>query len=210
MQKAVLRTTKGVGGEEKSLTPPHIFLIWGSGKPNLLSSWGFRQGLPSCQNIRAYPLLGLPPKFETVSKNFWGVVPLNGVFEGVDLIRMSHKFFWAFKTKKTPGNSFHFCEFRPRGWAMPPQKMVKFLTFLKNSRKIEGAKYMGAPWTRSISVVGPTLRWGRFSPHPPNFLGNKTIFQNFGHFGAPYRKTLRCIRTKLSGFVDMWEVNKIP
>ena len=56
-------------------------------------------------------------------------------FEGVAVIRMAHKIFWAFRTKKTWPIFFIFFEFRPTGWAMPPQKMVQFLTFFKFSQK---------------------------------------------------------------------------
>jgi len=37
--------------------------------------------------------------------------------------------------------------------------MVKFLTFLNNSRKIEGVTNEGTPYTQRISVVDPTLGW---------------------------------------------------
>jgi len=99
--------------EEKSLTP-HIFPIWGSGKPNLLSSWGFRQGLPCCQNIRGYPPRGLPPKFETVSKKFGGWVTEHGVLSGLPLSEWRTNFF-EYLGRKNPDPFFHFFEFRPRG-----------------------------------------------------------------------------------------------
>jgi len=121
-------------------------------------------------------------------KTFWGVGTWTRGFDGVAVSECCTNFFERLG-QKNPRRLFYFFEFRPRGWAMPPRKMVKCLTFLKNSRKIEGAKYTGAPCTRSISVVDPTPLWGRFSPPSPKFLGEpKQIFRNFGHFVAPYRK----------------------
>jgi len=144
-------------------------------------------------------------------KKFWGWVPEHGVLRGLPLSEWRKKFFERLGQKKTPTHFFHFFKFRPRGWTMPPQKMVRFLTFLTNSRKIKGVKYKGAPCTRSISVVDPTLRWGRVSPPSPKFFGEpKQIFEISATLELPAAKTLRCIRTKLSGFVDMWEVNKSP
>ena len=75
----------------------------------------------------------------------------------------------------------------------------------------KGVKYKGAPCTRSISVVDPTLWWGRVSPLSPKFFGEpKQIFEISATLELPTAKTLQCIRTKLAGFVDMWEVNKSP
>jgi len=58
---------------------------------------------------------------------------------------------------------------------MPLQKMVKFLTFFKNSQKIEGGTNERVSGTQRNSVVVPTLRSGRFK-------------KQFFDFGAPYRK----------------------
>jgi len=58
------------------------------------------------------------------------------VFCGGYRTRNVAQFFLSTYSKKTPRRFFHFFKFRPRGWAMPPQKMVKFLTsFGKNSRR---------------------------------------------------------------------------
>jgi len=56
--------------------------------------------------------------------------------------------------RKNPEPFFHFFEFRPRGWAIPPQKWSNFWRFLKIHEKSR-VKYKGAPCTRSISVVDP-------------------------------------------------------
>jgi len=63
-----------------------------------------------------------PLKIRDCFKKFLGVVPVHGVFEGVALVRMSHKFFWAFRTNKPPGVFFIFFEFRPRGELCPLKK----------------------------------------------------------------------------------------
>jgi len=112
---------------------------------------------------------------------------------------MAHEIFWAFRTKKP----------RPIFSTFDPQKMVQFLTFLKFSQK--GAKYKRAPCTQRILVVDPTLRWGRFSPLSPKlFKEVKQIFDISATFGVRTAKTVRCIRTNFSGFIDIREVNKSP
>jgi len=73
-----------------------------------------------------------------------------------------------------------------QGLRYAPSKIVKFLTFFNNSRKIEGATNEGTPHTQRISVVDPTLRWSRFSPPPPPeiFLEPKQFFPLGACLGA--------------------------
>jgi len=57
----------------------------------------------------------------------------------------------------------------------------------------------------------PTLRWGRFSPPSSKLLEEvKQIFDISATLGLRTAKTLRCIRTNFSGFIDIREVNKSP
>jgi len=113
--------------------------------------------------------------------------------------------------RKKPDPFFIFSNFDPGAELCPLKKMVRFLTFLKNSRKIEGVKYKGALCTRSISVVDPPYGGVGLAPPSPKFFGEpKQIFEISATLELPVAKTLPCIRTKLSGFLDMWEVNKSP
>jgi len=103
--------------------------------------------------------------------------------------------------------------------------MVKFLTFFKNSRKIEGATNERASCTQRNGVVHPTIPLSRFGPPTPqNFLGAKTIFRLLGpyftrgHFGAyttdnyflccvlQRTKLPKNLSTRFSNYAPVWEI----
>jgi len=152
------------------------------------------------------------PQNSRLFKYFFGVgTPKHGVLGGLLSSEWRTIFFQHLRPKKPRPNFFFiFSNFDPRAELCPLRKWSNFWRFLKKiSRKIEGAKYKGASCTQRISVVDPTLRWGRFSPPFPNFLGEvKQIFEISATLGLRTAKTLRCIRTKFSGFVDIRQVNK--
>jgi len=114
------RGFKGGGGKEKSLTP--IFSpLGGPGPPQIFLTWGSPLSTSTCKNVPTYPLRGLPQIFETVSKNFGGWIPKHGVLRGLPSSECRIKFFEGLG-RKNAQTFFIFFEFRPRGWAMPPQK----------------------------------------------------------------------------------------
>ena len=142
--------TKGFWGSGwgRKKFDPHISPIWGSGKPNLLFPWGFRQGLPCCQNLRGYPLRGLPPEIRDCFKKFWEVGTWTRGFEGVALVRMSQKNFWGFRTKRPPDIFFIFSNFDPGAELCPLKKLSNFWRILtKNSRR-PNMKVEGLGWIK--------------------------------------------------------------
>jgi len=200
--------TKGFWGRGwgRKKFDPHISPIWGPGKPNLFFPWGADRGYLAGKTYEA----SRSPQNSTVSRNFGGWVPEHGVLRGLPSSECRTKFL-EHLGRKYPDPIFLFFELRPRGWTMPPQKMVKFLTFFKIHEKSREWNIRGLRAHEVSRWQTPPYSGVGLAPPSPKFFGEpKQNFEISANLGLPAAKTLRCIRTKFSGFVDMCEVNKSP